>query len=94
LLGLTRQSLWTSRCPPFRSGFDNDARFPRFCTASGKWFRRRRDCFVLSTSTKQFPTISIDFSWFIGPARTATTDAEQIFNPDLVDKLRAAPGEG
>ena len=79
------------RCPPFHWSFDSHARFPRFCTASGKWFRRRRDCFVLSTPTKQFLIISNSFSRFIEPARTATIDAERIFNPDLVDKLWAHP---
>jgi len=92
LPGLARVS-WDKfrRCPPFRSSFDSHARFPRFCTASGKWFRRRRDCFVLSMPTKQFLIISNSFSWFIGPARTATIDAERIFNPDLVDKLWTRP---
>jgi len=92
LPGLARVS-WDNfrRCPPFRSSFDSRARFPRFCTASGKWFRRRRDCFVPSTPTKQFLIISNSFSWFIDPAETATIDAERILNPDLVDKLWAHP---
>jgi len=54
-------SVLVARCPPLRWEIDNFPLFPDVCAKSGKWFRRRENCFVGGRATKQ---LSQNFNQF------------------------------